>query len=160
MGLRFGEYCLITKETQEKIAVLLRTVESGCRLTEKMGNGDFGFMLLVVLLRRTGGKNFEELHEDGEYNTFDDFVQSWKENYPLEEILVRDNDFPYIRIILLFVSIALWLSILHLKRRTHGLNGIALILFPFLSNIWIRLFPGLKMEHIMMVGELSSVSLP
>ncbi len=81
-GLRFGEYCLITKETQEKIAVLLERLN---HLQAYRENGQWRFWVYASRGPIEAYGNFEELHEDGEYNTYDDFVQSWKENYPLEE---------------------------------------------------------------------------
>lgn len=93
--LRFGEHCLVTKETHSRISVLLERLNL---LESRRDNELWSFWIYASRGSIEVFGDYEELHEDGEYDTYEDFVQAWKDEYPKDtywyEITVsRHNEY-------------------------------------------------------------------
>ena len=80
-SLRFGEYCSVTKETHEALNVLLERLN---RLEAYRENEQWRFWVYASRGPLEAFGDYEELHESGEYDTYEDYVRAWKENYPLD----------------------------------------------------------------------------
>ena len=94
-GLRFGEYCLVTKETRALIDVLFDRLNL---LESRRDNEVWSFWVYASRGPIEAFGDYDELHEYGEYDTYEDFVQAWKEEYPKDiywyEITVsRHNEY-------------------------------------------------------------------
>lgn len=79
--LRFGEYCQVTKETYECIISLLQRLNC---LEAYRDNEQWRFWINAPRGPIEAFGNYEELHEEGEYEAYEDFVQAWKERFPNE----------------------------------------------------------------------------
>lgn len=77
-SLRFGEYCSVTKQTKEMISLLMERL---MRLQAYRDDECWRFWVYAFRGPIEAFGNYEELHESGEYDTYDDFVRTWKRIY-------------------------------------------------------------------------------
>lgn len=81
-SLRFGEYCSVTKETHKLLNELIERLNL---LEAYRDNEQWRFWVYSSRGPLEAFGDYEELHENGEYDTYEDYVRAWKENYPLDK---------------------------------------------------------------------------
>lgn len=80
--LHFGEYCSITNETREALNLFIERLNL---LEPYRENEQWRFWVYSSRGPLEAFGDYEELHENGEYDTYEDYVRAWKEDYPSDK---------------------------------------------------------------------------
>ena len=77
-----GQHCTLNKESDELLNALLVKLSA----LQYCGNNErWKFWVSVQRGEIEDFGDYDELHEDGDYNTYEEFERSWKEWFPKEE---------------------------------------------------------------------------